>query len=265
METKAGSHGFETKASKPGRGFAAYARKDVQPEVFYNRSGGAFAIPITVAILAQGTSWAVAVTQAFLVAGSNPAMYIWPSVQFHQGKQASRQSKANRHAEQTKQSEQASRQREASNQAKQGSVRVCVCVCARACVCVRARTCVCVCVCVCVNVWAENSKRSNGIRALWLRFLIVWPEFLQRLGRNFEVLAETSQAMFGPRSPSVWGRNLRTSGLESPSVLGGKPRHTKLQHPLPCPEIKTCGAVVLTHWPGVIASCSELLSLHCLR
>ena len=33
---------------------------------------------VTVAILAQGTSWAVAVTQAFLGGGSSPGMYPCP-------------------------------------------------------------------------------------------------------------------------------------------------------------------------------------------
>ena len=33
---------------------------------------------VTVAILAQGTSWAVAVTQAFLCGGSSPGMYPCP-------------------------------------------------------------------------------------------------------------------------------------------------------------------------------------------
>ena len=31
------------------------------------------------------------------------------------------------------------------------------------------------------------------------------------------------------------------------------------------PVLAKCGAVVLTHWPEVIAFCSELLSLHCPR
>ena len=42
------------------------------------RSGDCIALG-TVAILAQGTSWAVAVTQAFLGAGSSPSLSITPS------------------------------------------------------------------------------------------------------------------------------------------------------------------------------------------
>ena len=38
--------------------------------------GRADVLPGTVAILAQGTSWAVAVTQAFLLCGSNLATHI---------------------------------------------------------------------------------------------------------------------------------------------------------------------------------------------